>query len=189
MSSSRPLVAFALSVLCLALTQIAVAKKGTKSASQADGVVQNESFGRPRQLENNQRGVYVWCDRQRWHVVSATQGQRHVFTGMVHVAGGKVTGVANFNSMEVGRIPPMYRSHVPDIGTVNAARDRIAFRFTTKGARDGFTFTVDESASQLEFQIFRDRMPVVNEIYVGAAGNHPTSALFALPVQASKHRN
>jgi hypothetical protein len=168
----------------------AVAKKKDKqSASQADGLVQNESFGRPKQLENNHRGLYVWCDRQRWHVMSATQGQRHVFTGMIHVTGGKVTGVANFKNMEAGHIPPMYTSHVHDIGTVNPARDRIAFKFTTKGARDGFTFSVDESARQLEFQILRDGIPLTNEIFVGAEGNHPTAALFALPAQPSKRRS
>jgi hypothetical protein len=80
----------------------------------------------------------------------------------------------------------MYRSHVSDIGAVNPARDRITFKFTTKGARDGFTFTVDDAATELEVQILRDGMPIPNEIFVGSHGRHPQTAMFSLPAQPHK---
>lgn len=184
-------VALVLAGVCLSFSSAALAKKDKKekrSASEGASSGESELYGKPKQLDaGNRRGLYVWCAGERWHVVSATRGELHVFTGMVHVKGGKVTNVANFGNLEVGHVPLMYRSHVPDIGAVNPARDMITFKFTTKGARDGFTFTVDEAATELEVRILRDGMPIPGEVFIGSNGTRPPAAAFSLPAHPKKH--
>lgn len=166
-----------------------VAKKYNKDSpgekeSANQGTI--EIFGRPKPLENNVRALYIWCDAQRWHVRSATKGVRHLFTGAIHVTGGKFTGIANA-SMETTDLVHV-RSHVPDIGAVNPARDTIMFKFTTKGAQDGFDFAVDEAATELEFRILRDGAPIPNEIRIGAGAKRPPAAAFSLPAHPTKQR-
>lgn len=177
--------------MCLGFARLSAAAKKDKSqskgATEAAGPSQGDLYGKPMQLDNlNRRGLYIWRTGRAWHVVSAAQGQRHVFTGMVHVKDGKFTNVANFGNMEVGRVPLMYRSHVSDIGTLNAARDTISFKFTTIGARDGFNFTVDDTATEIEFRVLRDGKPIPGEVFVGANGIRPPGAAFSLPANPSR---
>jgi hypothetical protein len=119
---------------------------------------------------------FLWYDAEGWHLRTDTGGKRRAFTGMIDVAGGKVTSIFGFENLEAKK-----KKKKADVGIVNKAKDKITFKFATKSRRDGFDFQVNEAAQSLRFKLMIDGSEQPARVIIGAAGQPAPTAGFSLP--------
>lgn len=124
--------------------------------------------GKPRSFEPGQtRGYFIWQDGRELHLRTTTQGQSHVFSGVLHI-NGRLFDVEE-KQLENGDYVRFDRDH-----------NIIRFRFTTTGGTDGFDLKLLH-INQIDFVLYRDgkKLPT-KEIYIGSQSWHPKEHHFKL---------
>lgn len=138
----------------------------------------------PKYKVGQQARCVIWRDDNVWHIRTTTaHDQKVVFTGVIKVVGGNITGLGHLNLLEggKGKEPPKVKMEAPAI-----PKDTLEFKFTTHGKEDGVDFTVSERATEVSFVVKIDGADVPDKIFVGSGGKHPSAAAFRLPNQKAK---
>ena len=146
--------------LVFALTLIAL----TGSAFAWPGSLE----GRPDELRDNERGYFIWHDKQGLHLRTNNKGhQERVYTGVIRTD-GKFVDVDDF------------RNERNDHIRVSRDRDTIWFRFSTAGGLDGLDFRI-RGGDHVSFDLYVDGRQInKNQIYLGEQGRHPRDNNFTI---------
>ena len=143
-------------------------------------VIEVDPVGEPKNLsKGNALRYFLWVDAEGWHVRTDTAGKAHDFNGVIDVVEGKVTSISEFQSLEVGK-----KKKKSDVGILNKARNQITFKFHTKKQRDGFSFQLDDAATEVRFRLLIDGKPQPNRIIIGAAAQQAPSEVLVFPARA-----
>jgi hypothetical protein len=160
-------------------------KKADATDPPVDQIIQVDPVGQPVNYVKPEKGqgprLFVWWADGAWHVRSKTPKKKRTFDGNIHVVGGKVIKIFNFQGMETAKNR--------DVGLLNTARTTISFRFTTKGAEDGFDFVVSPTAKSVQFEVRLDGYPHPEAIAVGAKGVRAPQGTFTFPAHPDKEQS
>lgn len=115
---------------------------------------------------------YLWEDAEGWHLRSCSR-LVNKFEGQVRIAQG------TFRKLRPIGIDPKGRG--ADQWAVNKERTELKFVLNTAQSFDGFDFTVEDAAAELEFELLINGKPMPARIFVGRDGQHPPEAKFSFP--------
>ena len=148
-------------------------------AEDEAAVIKVNPVGEPKELGAGE-GIryFLWYDAAGWHLRTDSGGRKHDFTGLIKVAGGKVTRIANFGNLETGK-----KKKKMDLGILSKDKTEITFKFTTSKRHDGFDFQVDDAASAIKFQLMIDGGAKPGRVLIGASGQPAPEEVFALPAR------
>ncbi|MFY9225712.1 MAG: hypothetical protein WAQ98_23745 [Blastocatellia bacterium] len=131
-----------------------------------------DPVGQPKNLTSGQsHRFYIWRDDTGWHLRTTTGREKHFFTGVVTVVGGKV---GNFKTFQFEK---------KDTLKINSTRTQLAFDFATDTQIDGFDFQTD--AQSVNFDLRMDGKRNADVIYIGSNGQSPKNVPFELNNKAS----
>lgn len=127
--------------------------------------------GKPAGMKAGQvHRYFVWHDKNGWHVRTTTAQRKHRFEGSIRVKGGKFTSVTGAK-LEEKR---------DDWWKLGKASKMLTFDVGTDRGLDGFDFTVNAKADEIEFKMKVDDEEHADWIYIGADDEHPEGATFSL---------
>lgn len=128
------------------------------------------------------RGYFIWRDQNGFHLWTATNGQRHVFSGTITTDGNRFdlkTSSLENNNRHSGH--PFFLKGGKDRVQIDNNRDTIRFRFDSSGKdADGITFKA-VGGNRVKFDLYIDGKRInPNEIYIGGEGWHPGNSIFTM---------
>ena len=152
----------------------------------ADVVIEHEEIspkGHPPSLSKpaDAPTVYLWQEGDdTWRLRVRTKKQKHEFTGVIKVNGGKLVKIFDFTGLEAGQKKRGKNKKTEDFGKWNDARTQIDFKFLTQGGEDGFAFKVDPKVESVMFDLKTDNARHAEQIRIGLKEKNPPSVPFTL---------